>query len=336
MKLYEYEGKLLFKKVGIRVPKGVVTKEPIKWDGKAVVKAQLLEGARGKRGLVKVTDDVYSTILEMRAQGIGTFLVEEFIPHTREIYLSIMMDRESGNPMIVASPFGGINIEESKEVRTFKIPLDRRVMRFDVEAVEKYLGVRGLETVLRGLLDLVLTYDAELAEINPLAVTEEGLLALDSKVILDDNALYRHEDIISELGRKEESDSYVELDGDIGIIGNGAGLTMATMDLVKIMGGSPANFLDVGGGADAEKIAKSILRVGNNSKVKKIVVNIFGGITRCDDVARGIIEAYKQIGKPIFVRLTGTNEEEGKRILQTYGIKTYEDAISAIGDALRM
>ncbi|WP_409366463.1 ATP-grasp domain-containing protein [Metallosphaera sp. D4-4] len=336
MKLYEYEGKRLFSLVNIPVPRGQVVKSPVHVQGKVVVKSQLLEGGRGKRGLVRVTEDSYGTIQELMKEGINTFLIEEFVPHTREIYLSAVMDRETGNPMIVASPFGGINIEESKDVKTFVIPIDRKLMRYDVDAIEKYVGYRGLGGVIEGLLRLILEYDAELAEINPLAITEKGPLALDSKVILDDNALYRHEELLKELQReKVPADSYVELEGDVGIVGNGAGLTMATMDLVKLMGGNPADFLDVGGGADTEKVASAVIRVGSNPKVKKIVINIFGGITRCDEVAKGIVEAYRKINKPIYVRLTGTNEDEGKKILQSQGIRVYEDALTAIGDALR-
>ncbi|QKQ99253.1 succinate--CoA ligase subunit beta [Metallosphaera tengchongensis] len=336
MKLYEYEGKRLFSMVGIPVPKGKITKEPIREQGKVVVKAQLLEGGRGKRGLVKVTEDSYNTILEMSKNGVNIFLIEEFIPHAREIYLSVMMDRETGSPMVIASPFGGINIEESKDVKTFVIPIDRPVLKYDIELIEKFVGYRGLENIVKGLVKMVLEYDAELAEINPLAITDKGPLALDSKVILDDNSLYRHEDLLKELQReKPVTESYVELDGDIGIIGNGAGLTMATMDLVKLKGGNPADFLDVGGGANTQEIVHAVTRVGSNPKVRRIIINIFGGITRCDEVAKGIVEAYSKINKPIFVRLTGTNEEEGKKILESHGIKVYEDALSAIGDALR-
>ncbi len=204
MKLYEYEGKRLFSYVGIPTPNGQVVREPVKVQGKVVVKAQLLEGGRGKRGLVRVTEDSYTTISELMREGVSIFLIEEFVPHSREIYLSAMMDRETGNPMIIASPQGGINIEESKEVKIFTIPLDRKLMRYDVDAVEKYVGVRGLEPMLEGLLRLVLEYDAELAEINPVAVTEKGPLALDSKVILDDNALYRHEDLLKQFQREKK------------------------------------------------------------------------------------------------------------------------------------
>ncbi|BFH74127.1 succinate--CoA ligase subunit beta [Sulfurisphaera javensis] len=336
MKLYEYEGKELFKQVGIPVPRGIVTDKPIKWEGKAVVKSQLLEGGRGKRGLVRVTDNVEETIKELMSLGINKFLVEEFIPHEKEIYLSALIDRDSAEPIIVASPEGGIDIESSKNVRIFQIPIERGVRSYDVIKIEKYLNVKGLEPVIKGLYKLVTEYDAELAEINPLAITIDGrIYALDSKVILEDNALFKHQDIIEKIGRSPSKEAYVELDGDIGIIGNGAGLTMATMDMVKLMGGNPADFYDVGGGADREKVKEAILKIGSNSKVRKIIMNIYGGITRCDEVALGIIEAYDKVKKPIYVRLVGTNEEAGRKILQEKGIPYYTDALSCIGDALR-
>ncbi|MBW9140457.1 MAG: succinate--CoA ligase subunit beta [Candidatus Aramenus sp.] len=335
MKLYEFEGKYLFSRVGIKVPKGVLTTGHVDWKGTAVVKAQVLEGSRGKRGLVKVTDDVNSAIDELKREGIEKVLVEEFVPHDREIYVSALMDRDAGEPMVIASRHGGIDVESSKDLYKRVIPMERGVMPYDVIAFEKYLEVKGLEAVIKGLYSLVVDYDAELAEINPLAVTSSGLVALDSKVILDDNALYKHEDLLKELGRSYSPDSYVELEGDVGIIGNGAGLTMATMDLVKLLGGNPADFMDVGGGADAERVRYCVEKVGSNPRVKKIIINIYGGITRCDDVARGIVEAYSKVNKPIFVRLVGTNEEEGWKILQGHGIKVYNNALDAVRDALR-
>jgi succinyl-CoA synthetase beta subunit len=337
MKLFEYEGKLLFKKVGIKVPNGVVTSEPIKWQGRAVVKAQLLEGGRGKRGLVRITDDVYNTIVEMKKYGINKFLVEEFVPHNREFYISALLDRDTGDPMILVSKEGGIDVESAKDVRRFTIPLERGVRSFDILALEKYLEVKGLEPIVRGLYKLIVEYNAELAEINPLVETNEGLIALDSKVILDDNSLYMHQDLLKELGREteEEESSLVELEGDIGIIGNGAGLTMATMDMVKLMGGNPADFYDVGGGASRERVKEAVIKVGSLPKVKKIIINIFGGITRCDEVAKGVVEALNIAKKPIYIRLVGTNEEEGWKILRENGIAVYQDIISCIGDALR-
>ncbi|AHC51547.1 succinate--CoA ligase [Sulfolobus acidocaldarius SUSAZ] len=336
MKLYEYEGKELFKAVGIPIPKGVVTDSPIKWDSKAVVKAQLLEGARGKRGLVKVTDNVEQTIAEMKKLGVQKFLVEEFIPHTRELYISALIDRDTAEPIIAASTEGGIDIESNSNVKIFHIPMERGIRSYDVYSIEKYLGVKGIEPILKGLYRLITEFDAELAEINPLAVTNDGkIIALDSKVILEDNALFRHEDLIQKLGRKPAESNYVELDGDVGIIGNGAGLTMATMDMVKIMGGNPADFFDIGGGAGRERVKEAIINIASNKKVKKIVMNIYSGITRCDEVAMGIVEALKIVKIPIYVRLVGTNEEEGRRILRENGIPVYEDARSCIGDALR-
>lgn len=314
----------------------VVTSEPIRWQGKAVVKSQLLEGARGKRGLVRVTEDVYNTILELKKLGVEKFLVEEFVPHEKEFYASVLLDRETGEPMLVLSREGGIDVEQAKDVKKMIIPLERGVRSYDIVEAEKYLGVKGLGQIIQGLYKLFVDYDAELVEINPLALTNDGrILALDSKVILEDNALYRHEDLLKELGRQEVRDSYVELEGDIGIIGNGAGLTMASMDLVKLNGGNPANFLDVGGGANREHVKESVLKVGSNPRVKKIVINIYGGITRCDEVALGIIDALKEVKKPIFVRLLGTNEELGKKILRENGVNVYDDVLKMIGDAVR-
>ncbi|BCU70228.1 succinate--CoA ligase subunit beta [Stygiolobus caldivivus] len=336
MKLYEYEGKELFKLVGIPVPRGTVTEEPIKWDGKAVVKSQLLEGGRGKRGLVKVTDDVYSTIEELKKAGVKKFLVEEYIPHNRELYISALIDRETAEPIIVASPEGGIDVERATNVKVFHVPLERGLRDFDVIQIEKYLDVKGLKGVVQGLYRIVTEYEAELAEINPLAVKDDGVIALDSKVILEDNALFRHQDLLQKLGRSyEKPESFVELDGDIGIIGNGAGLTMATMDMVKLMGGEPADFLDIGGGAGSDKVEESIIKLARNPKVKKIVMNIYCGITRCDEVAQGIIKALEKVRIPIYVRLVGTNEEEGRKILSQKGISTYEDPLTCIGEALR-
>lgn len=318
------------------MPNGVVTSEPIRWQGKAVVKSQLLEGARGKRGLVRVTEDVYNTILELKKLGVEKFLVEEFVPHEKEFYASVLLDRETGEPMLVLSREGGIDVEQAKDVKKMIIPLERGVRSYDIVEAEKYLGVKGLGQIIQGLYKLFVDYDAELVEINPLALTNDGrILALDSKVILEDNALYRHEDLLKELGRQEVRDSYVELEGDIGIIGNGAGLTMASMDLVKLNGGNPANFLDVGGGANREHVKESVLKVGSNPRVKKIVINIYGGITRCDEVALGIIDALKEVKKPIFVRLLGTNEELGKKILRENGVNVYDDVLKMIGDAVR-
>ena len=295
----------------------------------------MLEGGRGKRGLVRVTEDPQAVIDELRKQGVKQFLVEEFVPHDREVYLAALMDRDSGEPMIAASPTGGVDVEQNAEVRTFVIPMERGVRDYDVIKVERHVGLKGLKEVVRALYTLVVDYDAELAEINPLAVTPDGPIALDAKVIIDDNALFRHKDLLEKFGRTYSPEPYVDLGGDIGIISNGAGLTMATMDMVKLNGGEPADFFDVGGGADRAKMKEALLRVASNPRVKKVVINIFGGITRCDEIARGIVDALPSINKPIYVRLSGVNEEEGRRILESHGVKVYSNALEAIGDALR-
>ena len=295
----------------------------------------MLEGGRGKRGLVRITDDPQATIDELRKQGVKQFLVEEFVPHDREVYLAALMDRDTGEPMIAASPTGGVDVEQNAQVRTFVIPMERGVRDYDVVKIERHAGLKGLKEVVRALYTLVVDYDAELAEINPLAVTPEGPIALDAKVIIDDNALFRHKDLLEKFGRTYSPEPYVDLGGDIGIISNGAGLTMATMDMVKLNGGEPADFFDIGGGADRARMKEALLRVASNPRVKKVVINIFGGITRCDEIARGVVDALPSVNKPIYVRLSGVNEEEGRKILESHGVKVYSNALEAIGDALR-
>ncbi|MUN29186.1 succinate--CoA ligase subunit beta [Sulfuracidifex metallicus] len=339
MKLYEYEGKILFRKVGIETPKAKLV-PPIENlpSGKLVVKAQILEGGRGKRGLVKVTENPVETIKEMEAKyGIESFLVEEFIPHEREYYLSCLIDRDTQEPMFAIGK-GGINVEEEGGIITKVVPTERGVKFFDAIEVSKLISAKpsSIYSVLKGLYDLVVDYGAELAEINPLAITNEKAIALDSKVIIEDNSLIRVGDTLKSLGiHVSKPSAYVELDGDVGIIGNGAGLTMATMDMVKLAGGSPADFLDVGGGADRTHVRESMLTVLRNPKVKKVIANIYGGITRCDEVAYGIVDALKEVNKPVFIRLSGTNEEEGERILRNNGVKVYKNVMEMVGDAIR-
>ncbi|WP_256202556.1 ATP-grasp domain-containing protein [Sulfuracidifex tepidarius] len=304
---------------------------------KVVVKAQLLEGGRGKRGLVRITEDASEAIKQMREEGVEKFLVEEYVPHEYEFYLSCMVDRDSQEPMFAIGK-GGINVEEEGDIRTRVVSMERGVRFFDALEVSKFMKANPEEVmmVMRGLYELVLNYGVELAEINPLAVKDGSLIALDSKVIIEDNSLIRIGETLKSLGiHVERPSAYVELDGDIGIIGNGAGLTMATMDMVKIAGGSPADFLDVGGGADRNHVKESMLKVLRNPKVKKVIANIYGGITRCDEVALGVVDALKEINKPVYIRLSGTNEEQGERILEENNVKVYHDVPKMIGDALR-
>ncbi len=338
MKLFEFEGKTLFRSVGIKTPRSALV--PPSMDlptGKVVVKAQLLEGGRGKRGLIKVTDEPWKAIEEMRKEGVEKFLVEEYVPHDEEFYISCLIDRDSQEPMFAVGK-GGINVEEEGNIATRVVPIERGVRRFDALAISKTfrVGTDEVLAVMRGLYELVVNYGSELAEINPLAKREGQLIALDSKVIIEDNSLIRVGDTLKSLGiHVEKPSAYVDLDGDIGIIGNGAGLTMATMDMVKLAGGAPADFLDVGGGADRVHVRESTLRVLKNPKVSKVIANIYGGITRCDEVALGVVEALREVRKPFFIRLSGTNEEEGERILRENGVKVYSNVPQMIGDALR-
>ncbi|MEM4281265.1 MAG: ADP-forming succinate--CoA ligase subunit beta [Candidatus Caldarchaeum sp.] len=359
MKLYEFEGRQLFERYGIPVGYYTVARDADaarvaaeKIGGKVVVKAQVLVAGRGKAGGVKVAETPEKAA-EIASQMLGSTLkgekVEQLIiaPYTeisKELYLGIIVDRFKRSPLVIASAEGGVEIEELAR----KSP--EHVLKIEVNPllglggyhVRKVVGFLGLDGVLgeeagrilRGLYRLFVEMDCELAEINPLALTSDGKLqAIDSKVILDENALYRHREFAkpsTSSGFEEEARKLgftaVELDGDIGIIGNGAGLTMATMDMVMLKGGKPANFLDVGGGAAEDVVEKASRLLLTHPRVKVLFVNILGGITRCDEVARGLVSAYKAVGsgKKIVVRMMGTNEDEGKRILRENGIFPYD------------
>ncbi len=376
MKLYEYEGKQLFQKYGIPVPPGIVAstvEEAVEAAEKlgtpVVLKAQVLVGGRGKAGGIVKADTLEevrekaSRLLgsEIRGVPVHKLLVEKAVTIEKELYLSITMDRVSARPIILASAMGGVDIEEI--AREHPEAIVRR-------PVDPLLGLKGYEAriiayklgipkehfstfakLLQGLYRLFADYDAELAEINPLAITDQGLLALDSKVIVDDNSLYRHSDLLTGESRAERGEmteyeekaaelglAYVELDGNIGIIGNGAGLTMATMDMVSYYGGKPADFLDLGGAASHERVYKATKFLMEHPRVDVLFINIFGGITRCDEVAKGIVEAVKEVGakKPMVVKLVGTNEEIGWKILEEVGIKVFKDMEAAAQLAVKL
>ena len=376
MKLYEYEGKEIFARYGIAIPKGRVVSshsevpEAIKYIGlPAVVKAQVLVGGRGKAGGVKIVNSVDEAIdrvksmigSSLRGAPVRKVLIEEAVDIDRELYLSLTVDRSVRKYIILASREGGVDIEEiaarSPEsiVRIHIDPLiglrDFHVRRLMYELDLPEYG--DLYNIVRGLYSIMLDLDADLVEINPLVITREGrLIALDSKITIDDNAYFRHQEFFDKL-MSEERDlteeeivarkygfSYVKLDGDIGIIGNGAGLTMATMDLVRHFGGSPANFLDIGGGANRERVKNALSILLNDRNVRAIFINVYGGITRCDEVAIGIVEALKEHGtqKPMVVRLVGTEEEKGRQILEEHGIRFYvsdEEAAKAVVEIAR-
>jgi succinyl-CoA synthetase beta subunit len=353
MDLLEYQGKQLFARHGLRVSSGdavtsaddaVEVAEKVGYP--VVVKAQVLIGGRGKAGGVKLAADEAETrehaqnILGMDIHGhtVRTIWIEHASDIATEYYASVLLDRSAKKPLVMFSVEGGVDIEEVAErtpeklIRSHIDPLEG-LSRAQAEQIARDGGadadvIDGVADALVALYDVWLSEDATLAEINPLIVTpEREVKALDAKVSLDGNALYRHpdnqelsdsenEDPI-ERRAKEEGVQYVKLDGDIGILGNGAGLVMSTLDVVAQAGGSPANFLDAGGGSDAEKIKQAVSLILANDAVKAVLFNIFGGITRCDEVAKGLVAAFADIkpSVPFVVRLDGTNDVEGRRLL---------------------
>jgi succinyl-CoA synthetase beta subunit len=352
--LYEYQGKELLRRYGLETLEGVVASTPEEaraaaeslGGGTVAVKAQVLTGGRGKAGGIKVVHspdearEAAERILGMDIKGhtVRQVLVEGGADIASEMYLSITVDRTAKKPLVLFSTEGGVDIEEVAEtnpdaiVRLYVDPL-LGLLPYQVREVIFSSGLegdaaKGVGKTLNKLYDAFVGLDASLVEINPLVITGDGrVLTLDSKVTVDNSSLFRHGDV-AEMHDVEAADpeeqraqeaglQYVKLDGDVGILGNGAGLVMSTLDVVAQAGGEPANFCDVGGGADAEKISTALDIVTSNKNVKSVFFNIFGGITRGDEVARGLLSAIEQTGLdlPIVVRMDGTNAEEGRRIL---------------------
>ena len=353
MKLQEYQSKRLFAKSGVPIPDGDVATTPAearevaaRLGGTVVVKSQVLVGGRGKAGGVKLAksaaeaEHAAGQILGMDIKGLTVHkvLIDQAADIADEIYLGVVMDRAARRVALMASAAGGMDIEEVAATTPEKIitvRVDPAVGFQDYQARQLAFGiglakelVRPFTAIAHQLLDCFLSSDANLAEINPLVVTGDGkLLAVDGKVVLDDSALFRHPDLAALRDADEETEaekearqhglSFVDLDGEIGCMVNGAGLAMATMDVIKLYGAEPANFLDIGGGAQADKVAAALRIILADPKVKAILFNIFGGITRCDEVAKGILEALEKIDTdvPMVTRLVGTNQEEGRAIL---------------------
>lgn len=353
MKLHEYQSKRVFARYGVPIPQGDVATTPeearriaARLGKRVVIKSQVLVGGRGKAGGIRLAnnpdeaEDIADQILGMNIKGLTVkkVLVDEAAAIATEIYLGVVIDRAQHRPVMMASSEGGVEIEEVARVtpeRIFRISIDPslglqqyqgRELAFSI-GLPKDL-VSSFVKIAQGLYQTFVDCDASLAEINPLVVTGEGkLLAVDGKIVLDDNALFRHFELAEMRDADEESPeeqearrhglSYVKLDGEIGCMVNGAGLAMATMDIIKLYGGEPANFLDIGGGAQADKVAAALRIILSDPNVKAVLFNIFGGITRCDEVAKGILEALNtfQTDVPMVARLVGTNEEEGRRIL---------------------
>ncbi len=364
MKLFEYEAKNILAKYGIPTPQSILItnanqarEDAAKLKPPFAVKAQVLVAGRGKAGGIlfadSVTDveDAAKKLLNMQIKGIPvrSVLIEEKISIKKELYFGITTDRYNQSYFAIASAVGGIDIEEiasRSPEKIVKFPIDPQhgFHSFHARQIARKIGYTGnqlseLGKIFENLYRVGMDYDAELIEMNPLVETTEGkFVAADARMIIDDNALFRHPEYKkrlleseSELTSQEieaiKNDlAYVKLNGDIGVIGNGAGLVMATLDIIQFYKGKPANFLDVGGGAPAEKIAMALKIVLSDPKVKALFINILGGITRCDEVARGILEAKAKVGvtKPMVIRLVGTNEEEGKLILKEAGIHVLE------------
>lgn len=338
MWLPEYEAKSLLRGRGLRVPEGLVASSPedarnafMEFSCPVVVKAQIPVGGRGKAGAIlpaSTAEECLSAARKIigksfKGETVTKVLVEKKSDIGSEFYLSFSIDRFLRTPVLVTSRAGGIEVERGKDF--VKCDIDVRYGLQPFQARRASFGDKKIARLLMALWGLFRDMDCELLEINPLSTNKEGEepVALDAKIITNDDASFRH-------GRDpfEESFNFVRLDGDIGIVGNGAGLVMAVVDLVKMAGGSPANFCDLGGGADPDTIKDAIMKTAG-LKPKKILVAIFGGITRCDKVAEGIVEAGN-VGIPIFVRMIGTNQEEGEKILAAKGIRPFRDLKTAV------
>ncbi|MBM3263504.1 MAG: ADP-forming succinate--CoA ligase subunit beta [candidate division Zixibacteria bacterium] len=374
MNIHEYQAKETFVRYGILVPRGAVASTPerareiaAEYGTTVVVKAQVHVGGRGKAGGVKLAstpDEAFEkarNILGMDIKGLTVrqTLIAEAVDIAHEAYVGIILDRASKRPVFMVSAAGGIDIEEVARETPEKI---------HKLAVDPFLGLQPYQAralayrlydhadqanqaakILSQLYRVFVESDASLAEINPLVTTPDGKVwAVDGKINIDDNALYRQSAIAAmrdldaeasaEVTAREAGLSFVKLEGDIGCVVNGAGLAMATMDLVKYYGGQPANFLDIGGSSNPDKVVAAMNIITSDPKVKAILFNIFGGITRCDDVANGIVTALKRIAEgsngpltlPIVIRLTGTNEAEGRRILNEVNLVATDDMSDAV------
>ena len=384
MKIHEYQGKAILKKYGVAVPRGVMAATREEAEAAAqdllgsgatgvVVKAQIHAGGRGKGGGVKIAKSVAEAgeiagkMLGMKlithqtgpeGRIVHRLLVEETLPIDKELYLGILVDRDEGKPVFMASAAGGMDIEQVAAERPEAIlkqyvdpgmglePFQARKIAFALGL--KPLQINSAVQFLTGLYRAFLETDASLVEINPfISCTDGRLFALDAKLTFDDNALFRHPDL-RELRDISEEDpleveaskynlNYIKLDGSVGCMVNGAGLAMATMDIIKYAGGMPANFLDVGGGANAEQVAHAFEILLSDKSVRAVLINIFGGILRVDTLAAGVVEAAKKtnIQLPVVLRLEGTNVEEGKKILMESGLnfvvaETMKDAADKV------
>jgi len=372
MKLHEYQSKQIFAKYGIPIPKGRVaaTADEAKQIAKelgsrVVIKAQVLVGGRGKAGGIRLAktpeeaSEMAAQILTMEIKGLPVrkVLVDEAANIETEIYLGITNDRAARKPVMMASSAGGVEIEEvarQTPEKIVKVHIDPLLGLRDYQARDIAAGIdlprehwRQFGQIARGLWQAYVDCDATLAEINPLVITaENNLLAVDGKMLIDDNALFRQQALAemrdldveapSEIEARRYGLSFIKLDGNIGCMVNGAGLAMTTMDIIKLFGGSPANFLDIGGGASSEKVAAALRIILSDPNVKVVLFNVFGGITRGDEVARGILAALNEVktNVPMVIRLVGTHAEEGRQILADANMITAETLADAAKKAV--
>ena len=374
MNLHEYQARALLKAAGVPVPDGEVATTPDEVEtiaramgGAVVIKAQVHSGGRGKAGGVKLAENAAEAraaaekIIGTTIKGltVSKVLVAPAARITSESYVGVIVDRESQRPVIMVSPEGGVDIEEvaaKTPDKIFKLAIDPRFGLMSYQAMslafklyDDVKQVRQAAVVMQRLYQAFVDAGGSLAEINPLITNDEGtVLALDAKISVDDNELDRKPAIAelrdlsaeaeSEIAAREAGLSFIRLDGNVGCCVNGAGLAMATMDLVKYYGGEPANFLDIGGSSSPEKVVTALKIIGADSNVRSVLFNIFGGITRCDDVANGIVAATSQMSfeLPLVIRLTGTNEKLAVQILEEAGFSALTDMDEAVEKAVRI
>ena len=381
MKIHEYQAKEIFARYGITVPQGTIAGSAAearaateRFGGRAVIKAQVHAGGRGKAGGVKVaqsSDDAATAAGEMLSTSLVTnqtgpegvpvnqVLVEELADIASEMYLALTVDRVERRPVLLASAAGGMDIEEVAQTNPDSIhtePIDPvlGLMPFQSRRIARSLGLEGAAAaaapgLFNSLYQLFVDNDCTLVEVNPLIVTGDGgLVALDAKITLDDDAMFRRSSLRELRDRAQEDEleaqaaeldiAYVNLDGDVGCLVNGAGLAMATLDVTSSAGAAPANFLDVGGGATVDKVASAVGIILSDPKVRRVLVNIFGGILRCDIAAEGIVQAYRTANSslPLVVRMLGTNVDDGKRILEESGLPViFTETLSEAADAIK-
>ena len=375
MKLFEFEAKNILKQYGIVIPQGKIASKPAEAQaaaqaiGKpAVVKSQILVSGRGKAGgIVFVSNgtearDTAAKLLGSNVKGcvVERLLVEERLDIAAQFYASLAIDRQTKTYIALASTSGGVDIEEVAQTSPEKIARSQidvtagfskkdateMLSRFNLDKGD----ISALAEALSTLYTVAIDYDAELVELNPLVKTlSGGFAAADARIIVDDNAVFRHpelaarnslavEDTPREIEAKNQKLAYLDLDGDIGIVGNGAGLVMATIDMVRLAGGKPGNFLDLGGGGQAEKTKLGIMLVMSKPEIKAVLVNILGGITRCDLVAEAIVQALNEstTKKPLAIRMSGTNEDEAAHILRQAGINSYRSMDEAVKNVVKL